>query len=853
MSSRSLAVLALCGALAAGCGSNKVKSGLGLWQPGSVAVFNGYTLKNAGLHPYVAVANTGRDELVLVDAIDDAPVPAPILFRPLAIVVGQPRPTDVLAGSLGDSTAAAPLADLLVVRSAGSSVLQVVKTWTLAGEAADPRVLPALDVDLAAGAADAEVLAMVAAPVPVSDGAGGFTAATGRVRVVAALSGQRLSVVEFTRQADGSILPGAAVVQDLSLAVGGATVRFDAVSLAVNPVLPQLVYAASLDPIPTAAGTVQGVAELDASLQPGAWTWRALDARAPTRLVAAWTLRERLPDSAGDGAEALEATARDRVYAFLDPIGCGASERIGCGIAVLDRATGQLAADPAGAMPYMAPIAVPAIPVALVVSAPPVKPPSQSSEEVIFAAPYMRISPGSGIRLTTAVLEVPSTDGHVYFVDLARWAIPNDGSILRLASTRTAVTSAVAGVADEQRIGLWDVTPIAETPPAAPVLQLSGTPLRNAIAVLPGFTPSDSWTATWQGVLPGLSVRSGETGAVGDGRPWLALQVRTADASGTVRPTQVVRVYDPALGIHVGDLADLSTTGLSGCPEVLEARIAALGAPDVARPGGHLVLDEAACVPPSTAGGAEDCTARDEFRACAPTLAAGQPRLPVTLYAGDLLVVGGSLGYAGRAPLVTAAQLAGAPDDPALQYRLEYLSPDGLDEDQLAALCPIIPWPWPDPSQAGTPAVACDDACRTRCEQLVTVRKARRIYHVSDRCGDAVTDGTCNQLWAGLSFPRANGPALVTRFGLKQKASTPDAPLARGLGVVFATRSGITPASRYPSTTATPTLPAGAAVFDRSAYAGKEEDGYRVFVPYADGHVLDFSPSLGLNTPVVIR
>ncbi|HEX8970824.1 hypothetical protein, partial [Oryzihumus sp.] len=454
MRSRSLAVLAICWALA-GCGSNKVKSGLGLWQPGSVAVFNGYTLKNAGLHPYVAVANTGRDELVLVDAVDDAPVPAPILFRPLAIVVGKQRPTDVLAASLGDSAASGSLADLLVVRSAGSSVLQVVRTWVLPGQAADPRVLPALDVDLAAGAADAEVLAMVAAPVPISDGAGGFTAATGRVRVVAALSGQRLSVVEFARQADGSILPGPAVVQHLSLDAGGGPVRFDAVSLSVNPALPRYLYVASPDPIPTSAGTVEGVAELDTSLPPGAFTWRALDARAPTKLVAAWTLRERLPGSAGDGAEALQPTAVDRVYAFLDPTRCGATQRVGCGIAVIDRTTGHLAADPSGGMPYMAPIAVPAVPVALVVSPPPANPPSQSADEAIFAAPYMRIAPGSGIRLTTAVLEVPATDGHVYFVDLARWAIPNDGSILRLSTTRTAVTSAVAGIADEQRIGLW--------------------------------------------------------------------------------------------------------------------------------------------------------------------------------------------------------------------------------------------------------------------------------------------------------------------------------------------------------------------------------------------------------------
>ena len=674
-----------------------------------------------------------------------------------------------------------------------------------------------------------------------------------QARLLMVPGGQRLSVVEFTRQPDGSILPGAPAVQELSLPVGGAAVRFDAVSLAVNPALPQLVYAASLDPIPTAAGTVEGVAELDASLAPGAWTWRGLDARAPTRLVAAWTLRERLASSAGDGVDALEATARDRVYAYLDPTRCGASQRVGCGIAVIDPVSGQLAADPAGAMPYMAPIAVPAVPVALVVSAPPAKPPSQSPEEVIFAAPYMRIAPGSGVRLTTAVLEIPSTDGHVYFVDLARWAIPNDGSILRLASTRTAVTSAVSGVADEQRIGLWNVTPLAESPPSAAVLEVTGTPLRNAIGLTPGYTPTDSWTATWQGVLPGLSVRIGETGPVGDGRPWVALQVRTTDASGTVRPTQVVRVYDPELGIHVGDLADLATAGLSGCPAAIEARIAALGAPDAARPGGHLVLDEVACVPPSSASGTEDCTARDEFRACAPALAAGQARLPVTLYAGDLVVVAGGLGYAGRAPLVTAGQLAATPDAHELQYRLEYLSPDGLDEDALAALCPLVPWPWADPFPASPPTVTCDDACRARCEQLVLVRKARRIYHVSDRCGDVVTDAACLQLWPGLQFPQANGPALVTRFGLKQKATTPDAPMARGLGVVFGTRSGITPASRYPSTTATPTLPAGAAVFDRSAIAGKEEDGYRVFVPYADGHVLDFSPSLGTNTPVVIR
>lgn len=850
MRSRSLAALSLCAALA-GCGSSSGQSGLGLWQPAAVAVFQGFTVKNAALHPYVAVANTGRDEIVLVDAVDDEPVASPVLFRPLAVPVGQPRPTAILAASLGDSTAAEPLADLLVVRSAGSTVLQVVKTWIGAGQGADTRVLPELDVDLAAGAGGAEVLAMVAAPVPVADGAGGFAAAPGRTRVVAALSGQRLSVVEYARQPDGSIVPGPAVVQDLALQPGG--VRFDVVSLAINPARPGRVYAASLDPIPTAAGTVEGVAELDSTGAPGAWTWRALDARAPTSLVAAYTLRERLADSAGDGPDALEATARDRVYAFLDPTRCGATQRVGCGIAVLDPVAGGLAPDPAGVMPYMAPIAVPAVPVALVVSPPPVNPPSGSPEEAIFAAPYMRIAPGSGIRLTTGVLEVPATDGLVYFVDLARWAIPNNGSILRQASTRTAVTDAIAGIAGEQRIGLWDVSPTAGTPPGSPELALTGADLREAVTITPGYTPTDSWNASWQGVLPGLSLRSGESGPAGDGRPWLALQVQASDASGSVRPTQVVRLYDPALGVRAGDLAVIATAGLAGCPDVIEARIAALGSPDAARPGGYLVLDEVACVPPSTAGGEPSCTARDEFRACAPALAAGQRRLPTTLYAGDLLVTAASLGYAGRAPLVTQAELAATPDAPELQYRLEVRSRDGLDEDQLAALCPLVPWPWPDPFPASPPAVACDDACRARCEELVLVRKARRIYHLSDRCGDVVSDSACLEAWPGLPFPQANGPAIAFRLGLQQDPAAPDAPIARGLGVIVTTRSGVTPASRFPSTNATPTLPAGAAVFDRSVIPGKEEDGYRVFVPYADGHVLDFSPSLGVNTPVVIR
>ncbi len=464
MRSRSLAALSLCAALA-GCGSSSGQSGLGLWQPAAVTVFHGFTVKNADLHPYVAVANTGRDEIVLVDAVDDKPVQAPVLFRPLAIPVGEPRPSAILSASLGDSTATDPRADLLVVRSAGSTVLQVVKTWIAAGQGADTRVLPELDVDLAAGTAGAEVLAMVAAPVPVADGAGGFTAAAGRVRVVAALSGQRLSVVEFTRQPDGSILPGQPVVQELALVVGTAPIRFDAVSLAVNPALPGRVYAASRDPDPHLAGHGRG-------------RRRARRHRRARRVDLARPRCPR-PHQPGRGVHAARAPGglggrrargarghRPRPRLRLprsQPLRRHPADRLR-DRGARPRLRPARARTLAGVMPYLAPIAVPAVPVALVVSPPPVNPPSGSAEESIYAAPYMRIAPGSGVRLTTAVLEVPATDGLVYFVDLARWAIPNNGSILRLATSRTAVTEAVSGFAGEQRIGLWDVSPTTATP-----------------------------------------------------------------------------------------------------------------------------------------------------------------------------------------------------------------------------------------------------------------------------------------------------------------------------------------------------------------------------------------------------
>lgn len=855
-------LLALGAAAAAGCGGSSGTGTLGLSQPSSVAVFQGLTSKNVAIHPYVAVANSGKDELVLIDAVDDRPVLAPVLIEPMVIPVPDPRPAQVVSASLHDGTAEAPRADLLVALSAGSTRLQLVRTWD-----ADTRVMPELEVDLRGdpGAPlydpGAQVLAIAAAPVPVPKEGGGFTAAEGRARIVAALSGHRLAVVEYARQGDdSSIAPASAVatVQELALAGQG----FGVVSLAVNPSDPAHLYAASPDPIPTGAGDVLGVAELDITGAPGAWTWRGLDARAPTLLVAAYGLAERRPESTGDGPgdnafetdEKGELAAVDRVYAYLSPDSCGSGERIACGIAVIDPVAGRIAEDPheegkAPYMPYMAPIMLPAVAIAMAVADPPDLPPPSTQ----YGAPYLQIAPGSGARLTTGVLAVPSGNGRVYFVDLARWAIPNNVSILRQATTRTALVSMSAPEEDQVRLGFW--------PSDGSELALDADAAAEAVTITPGFTQTESFTVGYQASLPGLELRRGETANVG-GRVGLSLQVRIPDGAGGQRATQVVRLYDPSLGVHAGDIVNIVTDGIAGCPEVLEAEITALVPPEAEHPGGSVLLGRPPCVP------ADDvpCAVQAEYDGCEPVLLAGsQAGLPVTVYAGggtadapQFLVVGTQTGYAGRA---TAAADASGPE-----YRLEYRARDaggtpvGPDEDQLAALCPLIPWP------SSAPFTACDETCRASCEQLVLARKARRFYHLSDSCTGSSTDttGTSDCLAAfpreTYPFPLADGPVIAFRVGIQRPevdgAVDVDAPLERletfaSIGV----RSGIEPSYRSTPDGAagSPVLPLGVAAFDRSTWDGKEAEGYRFFVPYVDGHVLDFSPSEFFGSSKVIR
>jgi hypothetical protein len=237
------------------------------------------------------------------------------------------RPALLASADLGDGKA-----DLLVAVSAGDSKLQVLRTWTTDGDVVDP------PVELGG-----DVVALVAVP-----------SAQGTARIAAALSGERLAVVTFTRSTadDGTAIDvaGATVVPSDPLG-------FQPVALAVIPGDQTRVWAATPDDL----GGVNGVAGIDPTGVPSVAV--VLNALAPTRLVAAALLWEATGASTTVKADAFDLGAPrvSRVYAILDEEGCGLHAPIACGLVALDPATGTLALDPtpAGSMhaPFRAPLA----------------------------------------------------------------------------------------------------------------------------------------------------------------------------------------------------------------------------------------------------------------------------------------------------------------------------------------------------------------------------------------------------------------------------------------------------------------------------------------------------------------
>ena len=784
------------------------------------------------------------------------------------------RPTLMAAGLLWDGTdggGPADTADLLVVAAPGSDTIELVRTWTADNgvDAAQRALLPA----------GAEILTLAVVPVP--EGAG---KASGKARVVAALTGARLAIVDYERAPDGAVRrvgPAEAVVQPL--AAGG--VPFDAVSLAVAPDAPARLFVASPDPI----GAVLGVAELDASGAPGSWTVvREIDARAPTRLVAATTLRERTPTGSGGEPQrpgVFQPVAAFRVYAALDPAFCGPEHRVSCGIAVLDPATGGIIPDYSGGMPYLAPILLPGQPVAIVIAMPPANAPPAP---LAWEPEFMTMRPEStGAVGTSAVAVVPSTDGRTYYVDLGRWSVPLSASILR-TGTRTRIVSVGSRRPTEsvRQLGLW-LTSNGRTR-----LVTSAEELGQAVVVTPGFTNSEVWTLRYQDVLPGLGGPTGQEGHRGmtgaTGTPadptWLALQVAEPAPGGGETLTQVVRLYDPALGVRPGDVVSIVVRGgPAECPpnsdpslltEPVEATIASVLAPDAARPGGAVTLAPTLTDPRLESPDPLVVEQADDWPACIAALAAGYDDVQALVRAGGLVLTGSVTGLAGRPELqITTPTLVPSvpPSGPdSGSARLEY-----ENEDVLA--CPVYPWP-DDLASAPPEFFTCTgEPCRGTCERLSLARKARRLYHLSDACrpNDFFFDKECNDTWKGYTFPNETGPVIAFTPGyVADPADCPPSvpgpcavpfglptgapglrPVLRALEISITTASGISLSSRGTAagSGAAGTYPMGAATYDRSVVPGRAAESYRFFVPYVSGFVYDFSPAEPLGTAKVVR
>jgi hypothetical protein len=896
--SPALAALALLVACNQGAGSTTFRFS----QPSAVAVFHGFARPHSSLWPYTAVANSAQDELILFDAVEDKAVSADILLRPLSIPVPDPRPALVASARFQVPADEAPRPDLLAVVSAGSSDLQLIRTWhdpesgaSSPGLAMVPGTHQPISVPLGG-----EVLALLA--TPAVNGSGQIV--DDRVRVIAALTGGALAVAEFQWTGDpagvgvdtGSAAPvGPAVVQPLG---------FEALSLAVDPGQPRFLYAATLDPIPPS--NIDGVAQLDMGGAAGGWTVQALSAHAPTRLVAAFSLKERNADASGTydqfnspavgygDASAFAGPEVARVYAWRDPASCGPRTAVECGIAVLDPGTRDVLADPWGrAGRFLPPIAVPAQPVALVAAPPPLNPPSTGTSG-LESASLMLIRPVNP-RLTTAAMMIPAADGRVYVADLARWEVPSNSYEVSAAGS-AGVTAFKPSSTSVPRVGFY------EPPYVARADQINGLPPRpewdpNAsatayIQTTPGFTAADNWTVTFQGYLPDFAVsRVADVEDAGGETLRVAFQAHPP-GGGT---TQVVNLYDPALGIRVGDIVEFWTGRAdTQCPDTsvdsassaavypVEGKVVSIDQPDAAHPGGSLVVQRGDCVPIAQSGGTAcvsdtrgPWTSKPECWTAGLAGPAGAARAHQVRIRGgsgaagfeEFVVAGSVTGYAGR-----AASSPTAPTFPSFSFsgfragcrlgddnKLPGDEPDDCTpiEADLVAQCPLIPYPT-DPLSVP----ACDADCRTVCEGAAIARRARRLRMTSVACYRPTTTTQqrtyCETYFAAFVAPKRipDGPALAFSLGWRQSGST-TLLLVRDTRVAFTTKSGFTATSRFGGgdNGGAATQPTGGFYFDRTAETtwNKADQRGRVFVPYVGNLVLDVTPSQGNTSSKVLR
>lgn len=786
-----VAALAAAVALAACTGTTPPASGALLNEPTALAFFRGVTIKS-GLdstgpypyRPYIAIANAGSNDLSILDGADDSLVRAPALLRGLVYPVPG-RPVLLASADLGDVT---HKPDLLVVVTAGDSPtgggsqLEVIRTWAADGAIVGP------PVDLGA-----DILALVSLPPDPAN--------PGTAQLVAALAGERIAVVTFTRSTAGDgtgIDPSAATIA-VSDPLG-----FQPMDLALVPGDRAHVYAASHEPLP---GGVLGVAEVNLTGTPA--FGRALNANAPTRLVAGALLAEsdELRDLSSAVAAAWDETAFTdaslgfaprptvgRVYAVLDESGCGLQAAIGCGIVAIDPVTGDLLPDPTPSgtfhAPFLAPIAIPGIQ-ALATSIPRTPQFAPDPLDPQYAVTWLRIAVSVGFRQTTAAAGVASADGVLNFVDLARWDTPSEQSAHENVRA-TVASSRPAGTPGSQWIVLQG--------PGGPVSHLDAAGLTTSVAVTAGYTPTDTWTVGRESVLPNLTSRRAEPGY--DGTPSIALQQTSADGS----VAAAVRLWDPMLGVHAGDTVVLEPSGLGTCGP-FEATVTELVAPDLVHPGGwvrlgHRVLAPGTpAVPAATLAGWNGCV--DQIPTARP--ATGGPFFAATFRAGEYVLVRGT----GTAALHVGRPQLGVP------FTVEW-----QDETPLAATCLLPPAaPWTDPRVGTVPSCDPGSACRDACELLLRVRLARRTAYVPELPADLT------------------GPALRFTLALEQ----PSQPVYRDMGLTLTTSDGKVP-FRVGTTVGSPTDARAVVPFDRSPWSNAS--GIRFLVPFAGGIVLDGTPTL---------
>lgn len=609
---RSLLILV---ALGAACSGGSQKPGAMLRGPGALAIFDGIVAHESGSYrEYLAVANSRGDELRLVDLTDNEVVESPGLVFPLSVPT-EGRPMWLASADLNDGE----LPDVLVVVAAGSNLVEVIDTWS-----GHPTAVDALATTLPS---DAEVISIAGVKVPVSaiDG----TAAPDVGRILLGLTGNRLAVLDFRR--DPADLAGLAVGSPTVTVLSG--LGFDPFSLSQGADA-RLVYAASREALP---GGKLGVAELRLSNAPSGptdWSLRELDALGPTEAVAAVrfagvnrVIAAQSGGLCGVGKECLVA---------VDPDGAWATGR---GDLLANLTVGI---DPLDGVPYRLPIPVPGTVGGLLAVGRPSAP--------------LRIGSGSGPLDTTALAVVSSTDGGVYLVDAANWAmVSNTNPLTGGGKTRVSAASVVVGT--RSTIGLWTLDGTS--------LSVDSDDFAARVRTTPGFTPDDDWTLSWQGTLPGLDTRGAILGR-DTGGLWLSVQVGAA-APVPLRP----------LGVSAGDLVALADLP-DLCPNGVELAVTLVELPD----GLHVRLADPVAV---VSDPAPVVACRNALLALATTETA-----TATFRAGQLLLVGATSGQAGR-PALTLTPPYGAPTEhrvdsagfPGRFGRLFYVMDDCAD----AATC----------------------------------------------------------------------------------------------------------------------------------------------------------------------